>query len=81
MVWRILFVTALLTLAGGLGLFLWEMRPRRVRSTVARTVAVNALVIGEIAYLFNCRRLTGSALNLKAPAPATPTSGGLPASC
>jgi magnesium-transporting ATPase (P-type) len=63
MVWRILFVTALLTL-GGLGLFLWEMA-HGTPLAVARTVAVNALVIGQIAYLFNCRRLIGSALNLK----------------
>ena len=47
---------------GGLGLFLWESAEGAALE-VARTAAVNALVIGEIAYLFNCRRLTGSALN------------------
>ncbi|MBK6744634.1 MAG: cation-transporting P-type ATPase [Hydrogenophilales bacterium] len=61
LVWRIVFVTSLLTL-GGLGLFLWESA-QGAALEVARTTAVNALVIGEIAYLFNCRRLTGSALN------------------
>jgi magnesium-transporting ATPase (P-type) len=62
LVWRVLFVTALLT-AGGLGLFLWETA-QGASLAVARAAAVNALVMGEIAYLFNCRRLTGSALNL-----------------
>jgi magnesium-transporting ATPase (P-type) len=29
----------------------------------ARTAAVNTLVMGQIVYLFNCRRLTGSVLS------------------
>ena len=33
---------------------------------VARAAAVNALVMGEIVYLFNSRRLADSALNLNA---------------
>jgi magnesium-transporting ATPase (P-type) len=61
LVWRVVFVSALLV-AGGLGLFLWE-NAHGSSLEVSRSVAVNALVIGEIAYLFNCRRLTGSALN------------------
>ncbi len=36
-------------------------RPPRVE--VARAVAVNALVVAEMFYLFNCRRLHGSILN------------------
>jgi len=60
LVWRILFVSALLV-AGGLGMFLWETA-RGAALESARTAAINALVIGEIAYLFNCRRLTASAL-------------------
>jgi magnesium-transporting ATPase (P-type) len=56
MLWRITFVTVFLV-AGSLGLFLWEMA-RGVPLEVARTAAINALVMGEIFYLFNCRRLT-----------------------
>ncbi len=56
MLWRIAFVTVFLV-AGSLGLFLWEME-RGVPIEIARTAAVNALVMGEIFYLFNCRRLT-----------------------
>jgi magnesium-transporting ATPase (P-type) len=56
MLWRIGFVTVLLV-AGSLGLFLWELA-RDMPLDVARTAAINALVMGEIFYLFNCRRLT-----------------------
>jgi len=56
MLWRIAFVTVFLV-AGSLGLFLWELE-RGVPLEVARTAAINALVMGEIFYLFNCRRLT-----------------------
>ena len=56
MLWRIGFVTVLLV-AGSLGLFLWELE-RDMPLDVARTAAINALVMGEIFYLFNCRRLT-----------------------
>ena len=56
MLWRIVFVTVFLV-AGALGLFLWELE-RGMPVEVARTAAINALVMGEIFYLFNCRRLT-----------------------
>jgi potassium/sodium efflux P-type ATPase len=55
MIWRIVFVSALLT-AGPVALFLWESA-RGVGIEMARTVAVNALVVGQMAYLFNCRYL------------------------
>ena len=55
MLWRIAFVTVFLV-AGSLGLFLWELE-RGVPLDTARTAAINALVMGEIFYLFNCRRL------------------------
>jgi magnesium-transporting ATPase (P-type) len=58
--WRIVLVSAVLV-AGSLGLFLWETA-RGLPLEVARTVAVNTLVMGEIAYLFNCRHLTASVL-------------------
>ncbi|MFP5506736.1 MAG: cation-transporting P-type ATPase [Gammaproteobacteria bacterium] len=56
MLWRIVFVTVFLV-AGSLGLFLWELE-RGMPLEVARTATINALVMGEIFYLFNCRRLT-----------------------
>jgi len=55
MIWRISFVSVLLA-AGVVALFLWEIA-RGDSLETARTVAVNALVVGEMAYLFNCRYL------------------------
>jgi magnesium-transporting ATPase (P-type) len=55
MLWRIAFVSLLLT-GGPLALFLWESA-RGVSIEESRAVAVNALVAGEMAYLFNCRYL------------------------
>lgn len=55
MVWRIVFVSALLTL-GTVILFQWALARGDTLET-ARTIAVNALIVGEIAYLFNCRYL------------------------
>jgi magnesium-transporting ATPase (P-type) len=47
---------------GNLGLFLWELdRGQEVK--VARTATVNLLMLGEVFYLFNCRRLTASILS------------------
>ena len=56
LLWRVAFVATLLV-AGSMGLFLWE-QARGMSIEVARTAAVNALVAGEIFYLFNCRHLT-----------------------
>lgn len=61
LIWRIAFLT-LLMVAGGIGLFLWESAQGASLET-ARTATVNALVIGEIAYLFNVRRFSASAFN------------------
>jgi len=52
-VWRVLFVGALLVL-GGVGFFLWELQ-RGETLAAARTAAVNAVLIGEVFYLFNVR--------------------------
>jgi magnesium-transporting ATPase (P-type) len=60
LLWRVLLVSVVLV-AGGFGLFLWETS-RGVPVEVARTIAVNSLVMGEIVYLFNCRHLTDTAL-------------------
>ena len=61
MLWRIGFVTVLLV-ATSFGMFLWETG-RGMELEFARTAAVNTLVMGQIVYLFNCRRLTGSVLS------------------
>jgi magnesium-transporting ATPase (P-type) len=61
MLWRILFVTLLMALAS-FGLFLWATA-RGADIATARTVAVNALVVAEMFYLFNCRRLHDSILD------------------
>ncbi|HKB59341.1 MAG TPA: cation-transporting P-type ATPase [Gallionellaceae bacterium] len=55
LVWRIVFVSVLLT-TGSMGLFLLEGM-RGASMDECRTVAINALVAGEAAYLFNCRYL------------------------
>jgi magnesium-transporting ATPase (P-type) len=55
MLWRIVFVSMLLS-GGTIALFLWE-RTLGGSIEMARTVAINALVAGQMAYLFNCRYL------------------------
>lgn len=55
LVWRIAFVSGLLVIAT-MGLFLWTLEQGYDEAT-ARTVAVNTLVMGEIVYLWNVRRL------------------------
>ena len=61
MLWRIGFVSVLLVIAP-LGLFLWATG-QGVSLEEARTIAVNALVVGEIFYLFNSRYLHQSSLS------------------
>lgn len=61
LVWRIAFVTLILV-AGTFGLFLWE-RDHGADLEIARTVAVNTLVMFEVFYLFNSRRLLAPVLN------------------
>ncbi|AUN94440.1 cation-transporting P-type ATPase [Pseudazoarcus pumilus] len=51
--WRIFFVGVLLV-AGGMGFFLWEI-DRGQSLELARTAAVNAVLVGEAFYLFNMR--------------------------
>ncbi|MFZ2971902.1 MAG: cation-transporting P-type ATPase [Ferribacterium limneticum] len=55
---RIILVSVLL-LGGAFGLFLRELEQGHSLAE-ARTVAVNVFVMVEMAYLFNCRSLTGS---------------------
>ena len=61
-VWRLAFVSLLL---GGatIGVFLYE-QAIGAPLDLARTMAVNTLVVGEVCYLFNCRHLHASSLRL-----------------
>lgn len=60
LLWRIGFISVLMV-AGCMILYLREMN-QGSSLALARTVVVNALVVGHGAYLFNARRLTASAL-------------------
>jgi magnesium-transporting ATPase (P-type) len=55
---RILLVSVLMVI-GTFGLFIWA-REQGVSLELARTLAVNTLVVGEAFYLFNTRYLTAS---------------------
>ena len=68
--WRIFLVSALMV-AGGLGFFLWE-QALGAGTEAARTAAVNALVMSETFYLFNCRSLFASSCNLNSFASSRP---------
>ena len=63
LIWRIVFVSLIIVI-GTFGLFLWE---RMNGETIehARTVAVNTLVMFEIFYLFNARKIEASILNIQ----------------
>jgi magnesium-transporting ATPase (P-type) len=63
LVWRTVFVSILI-LGGVFGMFLWE-RAHDSNLALARTVVINLLVGGQVAYLFNCRKLYGAVLSLK----------------
>lgn len=63
LVWRIVFVSLLLV-AGITGLFLWDL-DRGEPLASARTVAVNLLVMGEAAYLFNSRYLYAPSITVE----------------
>src|SRR5262249_55553942 len=63
-IWRILFVgTALL--AYTLGAFFW-VQSLGASDALARTVAVNAITIGQVFYLLNSRYLLDSSLSINA---------------
>ncbi|MFZ2524415.1 MAG: HAD-IC family P-type ATPase, partial [Candidatus Ferrigenium altingense] len=70
LLWRVFFVSCLVV-AGALGFFLWE-QARGESIEAARTVAVNALVMGEIFYLFNCRFLLAPSYSLRSFAESRP---------
>jgi magnesium-transporting ATPase (P-type) len=58
---RIVLVSVLMVIAT-FGLFIW-VRQQGASLELARTLAVNTLVVGEAFYLFNSRYLTASSLN------------------
>ena len=60
LIWRIIFVS-LIIVTGTFGLFLWE-RSGGASIELARTVAVNTLVMFEIFYLFSARYLFAPSL-------------------
>ncbi|PWT78779.1 MAG: carbonate dehydratase, partial [Acidobacteria bacterium] len=65
-IWRIIFVgLALLTFT--LLAFFW-IKSQGASDSLARTVAVNAIAIGQVLYLLNSRYLLDSSLSLKAHA-------------
>lgn len=63
LIWRIIFVSIILVI-GTFGLFLWE-REHGAPIELARTVAVNTLVMFEIFYLFNSRYLLAPVLTIQ----------------
>ena len=63
-IWRILFVGVAL-LVYTLGEFFW-MQSQGASDQLARTVAVNALTLGQVFYLLNSRYLIDSSLSIKA---------------
>jgi calcium-translocating P-type ATPase len=63
LLWRLLLVTSLLG-AAVIGIFYWG-EARTGSELVGRTLAVNALVMGEIFYLFNMRSVDASSWSLR----------------
>ncbi len=57
-------LVSLIMVAGGLGLFLYELHVARSGLPAARTTVVNVIVLIEALYLFNCRSLTRSPFSL-----------------
>ena len=63
-IWRVVFV-GLALLALTLGAFFW-MKSKDASDELARAVAVNTLVIGQVFYLLNSRFKTDSSLSIRA---------------
>jgi Ca2+-transporting ATPase len=57
-------LVGLMMLLGAFGLFEWAEEVAGASHAEAHTVAVNVFVLIEIAYLFNCRTLSGSMLKV-----------------
>jgi len=63
LIWRVIFVSLILV-SGTFGLFVWE-RDNGASIELARTIAVNTLVMFEIFYLFSARYLLAPALTFE----------------
>ena len=63
LLWRVLFVSVLLVL-GTFGHFAY-MEAQGVSEELARSVAINTLVVGELVYLFNARYIRESSLTVQ----------------
>ena len=50
-------LVSLIMVAGGLSVFLWELRIEQAGLVAARTAVINVVVLVQIVYLFNCRSL------------------------
>ena len=50
-------LVSLIMVAGGLSVFLWELRIEQAGIVAARTAVINVVVLVQIVYLFNCRSL------------------------
>lgn len=57
-------LVSVLMLAGSFWLFSWETQIEGETVEAARTAVVNVIVFVDIAYLFNCRSLAGSLLQV-----------------
>jgi magnesium-transporting ATPase (P-type) len=57
-------LVSVLMVAGGLGLFRWELHAGQAGLAAARTSVVNAIVLVEAVYLFNCRSLVRSVFRI-----------------
>lgn len=62
LIWRIIFVSIIIVI-GTFGLFVWE-RDQGASIELARTIAVNTLVMYEIFYLISARYLTAPSLTM-----------------
>ena len=62
-IWRVIFV-GLALLAYTLSAFFW-MKSQGASDELARTVAVNAITLGQIFYLLNSRYLLDSSMSIK----------------
>jgi Ca2+-transporting ATPase len=58
-----LLIVGVLLLAGAFGLFEWAVQSGK-RVEIARTLAVNVFILGELFYLFNCRSLKYSVFKI-----------------
>jgi magnesium-transporting ATPase (P-type) len=57
-------LVSLIMVVGGISTFLWELRVEQAGIIAARTAAINVVVVVQIGYLFACRSLHHSLLNV-----------------